>query len=157
MTPPPYRRFAHKALSPIMSRWLSTLALIAFVAFAESPQKKDQKKEPTKQEEEQPPPDEDAAANAKVYSFNPLQAQKEMRTGEFYFKKGSYRAATTRFREATKWNPGNAEAWLRLGESAEKQNDEKTVVEAYSKYLQLQPEAKNAPEIKKKLEKLKHH
>jgi tetratricopeptide (TPR) repeat protein len=140
-----------------MSRWLSALALIAFAAFAEDPQKKDPKKEPAKQEEEQPPPDEDAAASAKVYAFNPLQAQKEMRTGEFYFKKGSYRAASTRFREATKWNPGSAEAWLRLGDSAEKQNDEKTAAEAYSKYLQLQPEAKNAPEIKKKLGKLKHH
>jgi tetratricopeptide (TPR) repeat protein len=145
-----------------MSRWLSALALMAFAAFAETPQKQDQKKEPAKQEqakpeEEPPPPDEDAAANAKVYAFNPLQAQKEIRTGEFYFKKGSYRAAITRFREATKWNPNNPEAWLRLGDSAEKQNDEKTAAEAYSKYLQLQPDAKNSPEVKKKLEKLKKH
>jgi len=139
-----------------MSRWLSALALIAFTAFAESPQKKNEKKEPAKQEEEQPPPDEDAAANAKVYSFNPLQAQKEVRTGEFYFKKGSYRAAATRFREATKWNPGYAQAWLRLGDAAEKQNDGKTVAEAYAKYLELQPDARNAPEIKKKLDKVKH-
>ena len=147
-------------LSPIMTpaRWLSALTLIAFAAFAETPQKQEEKKAaPTKQEEEQPPPDEDAAASAKVYAFNPLQAQKEIRTGEFYFKKGSYRAATTRFREATRWNPNNAEAWLRLGDSAEKQNDEKTAGEAYSKYLQLQPDAKNSAEVKKKLDKLKRH
>ena len=140
-----------------MSRWLSALTLIAFAAFAETPQKQDKKKEPAKQQEEQPPPDEDEAATAKVYAFNPLQAQKEVRTGEFYFKKGSYRAASTRFREATKWNPGYAEAWLRLGDAAEKQNDAKTIAEAYSKYLELQPDAKNAAEIKKKLDKLKHH
>ena len=85
-----------------------------------------------------------------------LQAQKEVRTGEFYFKKGSYRAAATRFREATRWNPTFAQAWLRLGDAAEKQNDEKTVAEAYAKYLELQPDAKNAPEIKKKLDKVKH-
>ena len=144
-----------------MSRWLSALALIAFTAFAESPQKQQQKKEPAKQEqakpeEDVPPPDEDALATAKVYSFNPLQAQKEMRTGEFYFKKGSYRAAITRFREATRWNPTNAQAWLRLGDAAEKQNDPKTIAEAYGKYLELQPDAKNAPEIKKKLDKVKH-
>ena len=149
-----------------MSRWLSALTLLAFAAFAESPQKPDPKKEPAKQdqgkpeqgkpEEEPPPPDEDAAASAKVYSFNPLQAQKEMRTGEFYFKKGSYRAAATRFREATKWNPTFAPAWLRLGDTAEKQNDPKTIAEAYAKYLELQPDAKNAPEIKKKLDRIKH-
>src|SRR5437764_15378723 len=111
-----------------MSRRLSALALIAFAAFAETPQKKDDKKAPAKQEqtkpeEEPPPPDEDAAATAKVYSFNPLQAQKEVRTGDYYFKKGSYRAAASRFREATKWNPSFAQAWLRLGDAAEKQND----------------------------------
>ncbi len=146
-----------------MSRWLSALALIAFAAFAaESPQKQEEKKkepakqEQTKPEEEPPPPDEDAAATAKVYSFNPLQAQKEVRTGDYYFKKGSYRAAAARFREATKWNPTFAQAWLRLGDAAEKQNDPKTIAEAYGKYLELQPDAKNASEVKKKLDKAKH-
>ncbi len=146
------------------------LTLIGFTAFVASAQKQE-KKEPVKTEqakpdqakpdqgkpdEEPPPPDEDAAANAKVYSFNPLQAQKEMRTAEFYFKKGSYRAAATRFREATRWNPTFAQAWLRLGDTAEKQNDPKTISEAYSKYLELQPDAKNAAEIRKKLDKIKH-
>ena len=117
-----------------------------------------QKKEPPKQAppEEQAPPDEDASKDAKVYVFNPVQAQKELRTGEFYFKKGKYNAAAGRFREATKWNPGSAEAWLRLGDTAEKQNDAKAVVEAYSKYLELQPDAKNAAEIRKRLDKVKH-
>ena len=143
-----------------MSRWLSALAILIFTALAESPQKQEEKKEPAKQEqakpeEEPPPPDEDAALNARVYTFNPLQAQKEVRTGEFYFKKGSYRAAATRFREATRWNPTYAQAWLRLGDCAEKQNDGKTVGEAYGKYLELQPDAKNAAEIRKKLDKIK--
>src|SRR3954465_10985216 len=127
-------------LSPIMLRRLAAVACVAFAAFAQSSQKKDEKKEPAKQEDEQPPPDEDAAATAKVYSFNPLQAQKEVRTGEYYFKKGSYRAAASRFREATKWNPTFAQAWLRLGDAAEKQNDAKTIAEAYAKYLELQPD-----------------
>ena len=56
----------------------------------------------------------------KEYAFNPLQAQKEIRTGNYYFKKGSYRAAAGRFEEATKWNGGEPEAWLRLGEAEEK-------------------------------------
>jgi tetratricopeptide (TPR) repeat protein len=148
-----------------MSRWLSALMLLVFTVSAQS-QKQEEKKEPAKQgqgrqeqgkpQEEPPPPDEDAAADAKVYSFNPLQAQKEMRTGEFYFKKGSYRAAATRFREATRWNPTFAQAWLRLGDAAEKQNDAKTIAEAYAKYLELQPEARNAGDIRKKLDKIKH-
>src|SRR5689334_16477685 len=103
-----------------MSRWLSALVLLAFSAIAGTPDsKREQKKAPDKQEEEQAPPEEDSANSTKVYSFNPLQAQKELRTGLFYFKKGSLRAAANRFQEATKWNPGFGEAWLRLGETAE--------------------------------------
>jgi Flp pilus assembly protein TadD len=140
-----------------MSRWLAALLLIACTACAETQaQKQEHKKEPAKQEEEPPLPDEDQAAAAKVYAFNPLQAQKEVSVGNQYFKKGSYGAAVQRFREATRWNPNYAEAWLRLGEAAERRHDRKTSAEAYAKYLELQPDAKNAPEIKKKLEKLKH-
>ena len=56
----------------------------------------------------------------KEYSFNPVQSKKEVTVGEFYFKKGDFKAAAGRFREATKWNDGNAEAWLRLGDAEEK-------------------------------------
>jgi len=140
-----------------MSRWLSAFLFVAVAAFADTPpQKQDQAKQPPK-EEEQVPPDEDQANEAKVYSFNPVQAKKELSAGEFYFKtRHDFRAAANRFREATKWNPGFAEAWLRLGEAAEKQNDLKTAAGAYAKFLELQPNDKNAPEIKKKLEKWKH-
>ena len=139
-----------------MSRWLYALIFVAVTACAETPaQKQEQTKQPPK-EEDQAPPDEDQTNEAKVYSFNPVQAQKELGTGEFYYKKGDYRAAAGRFREATKWNPGFAKAWLRLGEATEKQNDHKAAVAAYAKYLEIQPDAKNAAEIRKKLEKLKH-
>ena len=60
-----------------------------------------------------------------------------------------------RFREATKWNDGNSDAWLRLGEAEEKNKDSKAARDAYEKYLKLAPDAKNASEVRKKLEKLK--
>jgi predicted Zn-dependent protease len=90
-----------------------------------------------------------------VYGFNPLQAQKEIRTGNYYFKKRSYRAAAGRFTEATKWNSGEPEAWLRLGEAEEKLKDHKAAHDAYTKYLALAGESKIADEIRKKREKLK--
>lgn len=88
----------------------------------------------------------------KEYSFNPLQAQKELKIGEFYFKKGSFKAAANRFREATKWNPNYPEAWLRLGDSEEKLRDEKAAREAWGRYVALAPKDKRAGEIRKKLE-----
>lgn len=100
----------------------------------------------------QEPPEEDSTlVEAKEYTFNPLQAEKEVRTGNFYAKKGNHKAAAFRYKEATKWNPGLAEAWLRLGESLEKRKETKGAKEAYAKYLELAPDAKNAAAIKKKL------
>jgi|SRR5579863_5273918 tetratricopeptide (TPR) repeat protein len=111
-------------------------------------------KEPTKQQKESEPPEEDDAAKPKEYAFNPLQAAHEIQVGEFYMKKGSFSAAVARFTEATRWNPTLAEAYLKLGQAEERFRDKKAAKDAYSKYLQLAPDAKNAPEIKKKMEKL---
>ena len=115
---------------------------------------KDQKAQPQDQGQEQAPPEEDESLAVKEYSFNPLQATKEIQVGNYYFKKGSYRAAAHRFREATKWNNGLAEAWLRLGEAEEKQKDRKAAREAYAKYLELEPDGKSAADVRKKLGKI---
>jgi Flp pilus assembly protein TadD len=128
----------------------SAAAVCADDLKKERPQAPVSKKEEVPKEE-----DESLATTTEEYSFNPLQAEKDVRVGNYYFRKGSFRAAALRFRRATKWNEGNAEAWLRLGEAEEKQKDDKAAHEAYAKYLQLSPEANNAPEIRKKLEKLK--
>jgi tetratricopeptide (TPR) repeat protein len=104
--------------------------------------------------QEEAPPEEDPSAKPKEYAFNPLQAEKEMRIGNYYFKRGKYRAAADRYHEATLWNPTLAEAFERWGEAAQKQHDNKAAKEAYGKYLEVAPGAKDAPEIKKKLAKL---
>lgn len=97
------------------------------------------------------PPEEDESLAPKEYAFNPLQAENELKVGNFYFKKGSYRAAAMRFEEATRWNPNLAEAWLRLGEAREKLGDTKAARQAYEKFLALAPKHKRAAEIRKKI------
>jgi tetratricopeptide (TPR) repeat protein len=103
------------------------------------------------QTQEQEPPEEDESLAPKTYSFNPLEAEKDLKIGLYYFKKSNYKAATSRFREATLWNPTYAEAFLRLGESEEKMKDKKAADEAYQKYLALEPDGKEAEAVKKKL------
>jgi tetratricopeptide (TPR) repeat protein len=137
-----------------MSRWVLALFLaIPAAALADDLKKSRPQPPPAAQEEE--PKEEDEGLAVKEYTFNPLQAEKEVRVGNYYFHKGSYRAAAMRFREATKWNENYGEAWLRLGEAEEKQKDAKSAKEAYTKYLQLEPDAKIAAEIRKKVDKLK--
>lgn len=138
-----------------MSRRVLVLLMALAATGVADDLKKERPKPPVSDQEEVPKEEDESLTTSKEYSFNPLQAQKEVRVGNYYFKKGAYRAAAMRFREATKWNSGDAEAWLRLGETAEKQKDDKTVKEAFSKYLELAADAKDAPEIRKKLEKLK--
>lgn len=129
---------------------LPALILYSVFVFSAVAAEQPQKKQPPPQE--QAPPEEDTSIEKpKQYSFNPLQAEKERKIGEFYFKKGSYTAAAGRFREATKWNPSDAEAYLRLGDAEEKLNDAKAAREAYAKYLELAPNGKQAGAVKKKL------
>jgi Flp pilus assembly protein TadD len=124
---------------------------LASVAVAQAPQ--DLPPEEGKIAPDQLPPEEDKAKIQEQYSFNPLKSQKDVTVGEFYFKKGDFKAAAGRFREATKWNDGNAEAWLRLGDAEDRMKDSKAAQAAWKKYLELAPAAKNAAEIRKKLEK----
>jgi tetratricopeptide (TPR) repeat protein len=126
----------------VTRRWFASLPF-ASVLLAQESQKKPQ---------EQEPPEEDESLKPKAeYTFNPLQAENELKIGNFYFKRGSYKAASKRFEEATRWNPTYAEAFLRLGESLEKLRDPKGSKAAYEKYLELAPEAKNADSIRKKI------
>jgi len=113
-----------------------------------NPKTRDSKAQEPKVEE---PPEEDESLAPKVYSFNPLQAAKEVRIGDYYFKKKSYKAAALRYREAARWNANLAEAWLKLGETNEKLRDPVGAREAYAKYVELAPDAKEADSIRKKL------
>lgn len=104
--------------------------------------------------EEQEPPEEDPDLKPKEYSFNPLEAQRNITAGNFYYKKGNLRAGQRRYLEATRWDPTSQEALLRLAEADEKLHDNSGARDAYTKYLALDPPAKDAEFAKKKLEKL---
>jgi tetratricopeptide (TPR) repeat protein len=97
------------------------------------------------------PPEEDQTLAPKEYAFNPVQARQELKIGNYYFKKGSYKAARLRFLESTKWNPNFAEAYLRLGATHEKLKDRPAARKAYEKYLELEPKGKEAAAIRAKL------
>jgi tetratricopeptide (TPR) repeat protein len=149
-----------------MSRWILPLVagcLFPLAAFpgqesqapaqGELKQRREaQSKTPSKNEM---PPEEDIDLSTTEYSFNPLMSQKDVQVGNYYFKQKKYRSAEGRFRSATKWNDGNADAWLRLGEVSEKLKDPTAAREAYKKYLDLAADSKNAGDIRKRMSKLK--
>ena len=104
--------------------------------------------------QEQEPPEEDPDLQPKEYTFNPLEASRNITAGNFYFKKGNYRAASRRYLEASKWDPMSAEALMKLGESYEKLRDFTKARETFDKYLTIASDAKDIDAVKKKLAKL---
>ena len=102
-------------------------------------------------------PDEVEAEAEPEYTFNPIQAQKEVKVGDFYLKKKSYRAAAGRYERATKWQPDLAEAYYKLGEVREKLDQFEEARAAFQKYLELSPPPRRAEEVKKKIAQLEKH
>ena len=102
-----------------------------------------------------PDPDlEEEEAAEPEYSFNPIQAKKELAVGNFYAKKGSWRAAAGRYERATKWQPDLPEAYWKLAEARERLKQWGPAAEAYRKYLELPGAEKKAGEVKKKIAQL---
>jgi len=125
------------------------LALFTLLPTGAIPGQPAQRETPATQHGE--PPEEDESMRPKEYSFNPLQAEKEKKVGNYYFKKGNYRAAAMRFEEATRWNSKDAEAWLRLGDARERLKDKKGAREAWQRCAELDPEPKLLEEAKRRL------
>jgi tetratricopeptide (TPR) repeat protein len=101
--------------------------------------------------QEQEPPEEDPDLKPKEYSFNPLEANRNIIAGNFYFKKGNFRAASRRYLEASKWDPTSSEAVLRLGEADEKLRNFADAREAYQKFVTLSSDGKEIEAVKKRI------
>lgn len=101
----------------------------------------------------EPPEEDESLATPKVYSFNPLQAKKEISTGDFYMKRGNFKGAAYRYREATLWDDGNADGFFKLGEANEKLKNFSAAREAFEKYASMAADKKKAAEARKRVAK----
>ena len=68
--------------------------------------------------------------------------------GNVYLHKGKLKGALSRFQEAVKDNPNYAPAYLGLGRVYERMNEKQKALEAYERYLDELPSAKDAAEAK---------
>ncbi len=150
-----------------MSRWIPILVLAGLAPLAaqdqtnppaappDKPGELKDRPKPKTSGKQMVPPEEDKTLASENFSFNPLESQKWVERGDFYWRKSKYMAAAGRYEGATRLNEGNAEAWLKLAKADEKLKDTAGAKAAYIKYLAVAPDAKDAAEIRKKLEKLK--
>jgi tetratricopeptide (TPR) repeat protein len=136
--------------------------LWAALCFAQTPASQNQtpdKSAPNAPAVQQPPsedepPEEDESVKPKIYPFDPLEAERNIKVGNFYMHKATpsgYRAAAGRFEDATKYNPKSAEAFLKLGQAQEKLKNKDRAKAAFERVVQIAPDSKFAREAKKKL------
>lgn len=87
--------------------------------------------------------------------WDPLKALKCIEVGDYYYKKGSYTAAISRYQEALEWKPKDAEATYKLGETQEKTGNLTAALENYQAYLKILPHGPYADKAQKGTERLK--
>ena len=102
---------------------------------------------------ESDPPEEDESVAPRKYVLNPLESDRNIKVGNFYWHKGDYRAALGRYEDATRYNPSSAEAFFKVGEAEEKLKHADAAKLAFQKVIKLAPDSKLAQEAKKKLPK----
>ena len=97
----------------------------------------------------------EGSRGGEFHPWDPHKAAKDIEVGDFYFKRGNYRAAEDRYREALYYKENDATATLHLAESLEKLNRPDEAIEQYEAYLKIFPEGSQSTKVKKTVERLK--
>lgn len=115
---------------------LTAVLLLGFIFDLAGPAAHAQQGQPAPEPEEE----------AKPYVSPP--AWKSVEIGDFYLKRKSFRAALSRYQEAVKTDPYYAQGYLGLGKVYDRLGLRQKALDAYRKYLDLLPSAKDAEEAK---------
>lgn len=99
------------------------------------------------------PPEEDESYAQEKFVFDPLEAKRNVKIGDFYWRKGDYLGAKNRYLRAVKFNPHSAEAFFKLGRAEEKLHHTAAAKAALKKAIQIAPDSKIAKKAKKQLGK----
>jgi tetratricopeptide (TPR) repeat protein len=97
------------------------------------------------------PPEEDESRAPKTYVLNPLESERNIKVGNYYWDKKNYRAALGRYQDATRYNPSSQEAFFKVGETEKKLKNKDAAKTAFQKVIRLAPDSKLAQEAKRKL------
>jgi tetratricopeptide (TPR) repeat protein len=92
---------------------------------------------------------------SEFHEWDPHKAAKDVEVGDFYFKRGNYKAAEDRYREALHYKENDAIATLRLAESLEKLGALDDARSEYESYLKILPHGPEAERAQKAVERLK--
>ena len=87
-------------------------------------------------------------------TYNPMEAEKSVKIGNFYFKKKNYPAAIQRYLEALEYQPSLMEAYDNLGRAYEKNNNYEKALQVYRDYIQKNPSSEMVAEFTSRIARL---
>ena len=90
----------------------------------------------------------------KPKEYNPIQSEKSLKIGDYYFKRKNYKAAIQRYLEAIDYQPSRTEAYESLGRAYERNGEQDKALEVYKNYLSKNPESPKVADFRNKIEKL---
>lgn len=90
----------------------------------------------------------------KEKSYNPMEAEKSVKIGDFYFKKKNYSAAIQRYLEALEYHPTLSVAYESLGRAYEKSNNFEKALQVYRDYVEKNPTSGKVAEFQSKIARL---
>ncbi len=99
-------------------------------------------------------PDSDVDDIMEFHPFDPHKAMKDIEVGDYYYNRENYRAAASRYEEALRYKPKDADATFKLARACEKLKRFDDARDYYISYLKIIPEGKTAEEARKALEHL---
>ena len=86
---------------------------------------------------------------------DPAQAKKHVEIGDFYYKRDNFKAATERYRDAIKLNPGWAEPYERLIRALEKQEAYSEAIGVCEQFTRSNPSSEETKDFRKRAQELR--
>ncbi len=94
------------------------------------------------------------AETAAKKEYSPMLAEKSLKIGDFYFKRGNYDAAIPRYQDAIEYQPNLVQAYDGLGRAYEKKGDKAKALAVYKVFLNKYPDSPKAADFKSRSERL---
>ena len=96
----------------------------------------------------------DRESEVEVYP-DPVEAERHIRVGDFYFKRKNFKAAGERYRQAVKYFPRRPDSYLKLVRALEKMEEFEEALAVCREFLEANPEASQIEQFQSRLEELK--
>lgn len=96
----------------------------------------------------------EAEAEPEVILPDPVKAQKSLEVGDFYFRRGSYKAAVERYRDAVDYAPAKAKPYEKLTRALEKLKEFSKAVEVCEEFIHKNPTSGRVNDFEKRAQKL---